>query len=238
MKRFYANVTLEPIDASEGSMLRLTLDGRSVKTPAKTEVLLTPGPYADVVKAEWEAQGDEIRPHTMPLTRLTNTVIDGVTPRRNDVASDVIAYGNSDLICYWADAPADLVARQEQHWRPVLNWATEYLKANFKTVTGVVAIEQDENAIIVLAVDINKLDNYALAALHEMTTITGSVLISLAVVRGALNAEAAWEAAHLDEAHQTALWGTDDEAAARLEGRKGAFMSAVRALTLLDAIGT
>ena len=234
MKRFYETVSLEPV--ADGDDVRLLLDGRSVKTPSGAEICVPVGGFAVALAVEWEAQAEAIDPSSMPLTRLANAVIDGVSQRRMDVAADIIAYGNSDLICYWADGPGGLVARQEEHWRPVLTWAQDHLRAEFITVTGVVPIVQDRNAIMELAIDVNKLSNYGLAALHEMTTLTGSVLIGLMVLRGALSAEAGWDAAHVDEAFQVDQWGDDEEATARMAGRKAAFLSAVRALELLGIL--
>ncbi len=232
MKRFYETVSLEPQD----DLVRLLLDGRSVKTPAKAEVKVPPGDFAEALAAEWGAQAEEIDPASMPLTRLANTVIDGVSTRRAEVAADVVGYGHSDLVCYWADAPAALVEAQERHWRPVLAWASTHLGANFKTTVGITAISQEPAAIAALAADIAALDDYALAALHEMTSLSGSVLISLAVLRGGLSAEAAWQAAHLDETYQAEQWGVDDEAKARLDGREASYLAAVRALGLLGTM--
>ncbi len=232
MKRFYKEVSLDPSDGG----VALHLDGRAVKSPAGNAVVVPVGRFADALAREWEAQGEEIDPTIMPLTRLSNSVIDGVATRRDEVASDIIAYGASDLVCYLAEHPEDLIARQEAHWRPVHDWAAHHLGASFKCGRDIAAVAQDDNALVELANDVNKLDDFGLAALHEMTSLTGSVLISLAVVRGGLEPNAAWDAAHVDEAFQAEKWGEDEEARARFDARHASFDNAVRALTLLGIL--
>jgi len=232
MKRFYKDVTLEQ---AEGGM-QLMLDGRAVKTPAKKVLVLPQGEFAKAVAQEWHGQGDEIVPATMPLTRLSNSVIDGVAARRDEVIASIAAYGQTDLICYWAETPPDLVALQAEHWQPVLNWAKEYLGHGFVTGRGVLSLTQDEAALAALADHVAQFENFALAAFFEMTSLTGSVLLALATVRGQLHPDAAWDAAHVDEAFQIKQWGEDDEAATRHAIRKAAFDDAVRAMGLLGVL--
>jgi len=232
MKRFYKDVTLEQ---AEGGM-KLLLDGRPVKSPAKDVLVLPEGDFAKAVAQEWRAQGDEIFPAAMPLTRLSNSVIDGVAARRDEVIASIAAYGQTDLICYWAESPPDLVTLQAEHWQPVLNWAEEYLGHGFVTGRGVLSLTQGEAALAALADQIAQFEDFALAALYEMTSLTGSVLLALATVRGQFHPDAAWRAAHVDEAFQIKQWGEDDEAAARHAIRKAAFGDAVRAIQLLGVL--
>jgi len=232
MKRFYKEVSLEP---GVGGT-RLLLDGRPVKTPGKKVLLLPSGPFAEAVADEWLAQGEEIDPRTMPLTRLANTVIEGVSTNAEEVRANLCAYGETDLICHWADAPEKLVTRQAAHWQPVLDWWARERFAHFKTVQGIVAIEQDEAARARLREEITAFDPFALAALHEMTSLTGSVLLAVATARGAIDPATAWDAAHVDETFQIEEWGEDEEAGARHETRRATFQDAVRALRLLGIL--
>jgi chaperone required for assembly of F1-ATPase len=231
VKRFYKEVTLEP---AEGGT-RLLLDGRPVKTPAKHVLEVPAGAFAEAVAEEWASQGEDIDPATMPLTRLANTVIDGVAARAEEVRASLCGYGETDLICHWAEAPQSLVERQAAAWQPVLDWFAAR-GAAFQPVQGIVAQGQDNSALDKLASEIAALDLFALAALHEMTSLTGSVLLALAAVRGGIEVDAVWEAAHIDERFQIEQWGEDAEARARYESRRAAYDDAVRALRLLGVI--
>ncbi len=229
MKRFYNQVTLDERDGKA----RVLIDGRPLKTPAKNDLVLPPGAFADAVAGEWKAQGDEIDPGSMPLTRLANSAIDGVSARAPEVRAHICAYGETDLICHWAEAPQELVKRQAEAWQPVLDWVEGHLGAAFLPVQGIVPEKQDAHALGTLADEIATFDDFALAALHEVTTLTGSVLLALAVTRGAIEPDAAWSAAHVDEAFQAEQWGEDEEAKRRQAARRAAYDDAVRALQLL-----
>lgn len=232
MKRFYKNVVLGD---SEGGV-ELLLDGRKVKTPAGHVLVLPKGAFAEAVAEEWRAQEDEVRPHTMPLTRLANTVIDGISERGSEVVAALAAYGQTDLICYEAEHPAALVERQQAVWHPVREKVSEILGAPIVATKGVTAIEQDAAVLRKLEQELGDLDGHVLAAVHEMTTLTGSIYLTLAVLKGLLHEDAAWEAAHVDESFQQEHWGEDEEAAARLEKRRLAFRTAAEALRLLGVI--
>jgi len=232
MKRFYKDVSLE---AGE-SGTRLLLDGRPVKTPGKKLLLLPGGAFAEAVADEWRAQEEEIDPRTMPLTRLANTVIEGVVTNAEEVRANLCAYGETDHLCHWAEAPEKLVARQAEQWQPVLDWWAQERYSRFKVVQGIVAVEQDEAALARLREEIAAFDPFALAALHEMTSLTGSVLLAVATARGAIDPATAWDAAHVDEAFQIEEWGEDEEARARHETRHAAFLDAIHALRLLGVL--
>lgn len=229
MKRFYKDVTVEPCEGGA----RLLLDGRTVRTPSKAELVLPTDAFAKAVAAEWKAQGDKVDPTTMPLTRYANSAIDGVSQKRAEVIASIVGYGGTDHICYWAEGPEALIARQEALWRPVLVWAEGYLEVPIVTAAGVLAVEQDPHLGHVLHTDVDALDDFALVALHELTTLLGSVLLGLAITRGGTDAETAWVAAHVDETFQAEQWGEDAEAAVRIAHRRAAFDDAVRALQLL-----
>jgi chaperone required for assembly of F1-ATPase len=213
-KRFYKDVAV----AAEVNGFVVTLDGRKLKTPAKGDPILPSQAAAEAIAAEWRAQGDAIDPRTMPLTRLVNSALDGVARDVENVIADIVRYAGSDLVCYRAAEPEGLVAVQSEAWDPVLAFAREYLGARFICVEGVTFAEQPPRAIAAVREAVVQSTGeraLAVAALHVMTTLTGSVLLALAVARRELTPEAAWEAAHLDEDFQMRVWGADVEALER-----------------------
>lgn len=215
-KRFYKEATFA---AAEGGFAIL-LDGRPVRTPAGAQLALPSEPAAALVAAEWAAQGDAIDPATMPVTRLVNSALDGVARDIAGVAADIVKYLGSDLVCYRAGEPATLVAAQAALWDPVLEFARRAFGARFALAEGVMFVDQPVAATAaagrVVEAHANACDGaLRLAALHSMTTLTGSALIALAHVCGHFDVRQAWDAAHVDEDHQMRLWGMDAEALAR-----------------------
>jgi len=228
-KRFYARAQAEERDG----VFVLALDGRPARTPGRNLLALPTRGLGDAVAAEWAAQGDEIDPTTMPLTRLANSAIDGVAPRRQAVVDDLVKYAGSDLTCYRADAPERLVAEQGRAWDPVLDWARDALGARFILAEGVMHVAQSDQALAAVRAAVEReASPFRLAALHVMTTLTGSVLIPLAHAAGALGVEEAWSAAHADERYQESVWGQDEEAMIRRERRLADFRAAARTLAL------
>jgi chaperone required for assembly of F1-ATPase len=215
------------------SAFRILLDGKPARTPAKAELALPTRALADAIAAEWEAQGDRIDAATMPLTRIANSAIDGAAARLAKVCSDIVAFAGNDLLCYRAEGPEPLVQRQSEQWDPVLAWSRDALGARFEVAKGLMPIAQPEQATAAVATVLDGLDAFRLAALHVMTTLMGSALLALAHARGALTAEAAWAAAHVDEDWQISQWGEDAEAAARRARRWAEMQAASRMLALL-----
>lgn len=227
-KRFYKDVTV----ADEGDRAAILLDGRPVRTPGKAQLAVPSARLAAAIADEWRGQGEEIDPRTMPLTKLANSAIDGVEGQEAAVIDDIVAHAGSDLLCYRASGPEGLLALQTQHWDPVLAWAADALGAPLTLAEGIVHVTQPETSLAALRGQIEGLNAYALAALHVMTTLTGSALLPLAVARGRLSPEAAWEAAHVDEDWQIGQWGEDAEARLRRQNRKRDFDAAARMLAL------
>ncbi len=210
-KRFYTDVGVE--EGPEG--FRVTLDGRAIKTPAGGSLTLPGRPLAEAVAAEWAAQKEKIRPHTMPLFRLCATALDRVCPDRQAVIDGVVSYAPTELVCYRATEPPELVERQEVVWQPLLDWAVEVFGVEFRVTRGIMPVEPAPGLEERLAGSVARLDNFALAGLATATATCGSMIIALALVCGRVGAEAAFEAAMLDELHQAAKWGEDEEAAER-----------------------
>ena len=170
----------------------------------------------------------------MPLTRLANSAIDGVRGREAEVQADIVKYAGSDLLCYRATEPEELVRRQAELWDPVLAWGREALGAHLQVAKGVMPVTQPEAAQQAVARALDGQDAFALAALHVMTTLMGSALLALAHARGRLTAEQAWAAAHVDEDWQIGTWGEDAEAVARRRRRWSEMQAASRMLRLLQ----
>lgn len=228
-KRFYKVAGLA--GSEEG--FRLILDGRSANTPARHPLTLPTRSLGEAIAAEWAAQAEFIDPSTMPLTRLANTAIDGVAPRRDAVIDDLSAYAGTDLVAYRAGDPERLVADQARAWNPVIDWAHETLGVRLILSEGVMHVTQPETSVNALRAAIAAVEGpFRLAALHTMTTLTGSLLIALATLHGRLTPMEAWAAAHVDEAYQASVWGSDAEAEARHALRKAEFEAAATLATL------
>lgn len=222
-KRFYKEAGLSE---GEGGF-RLTLDGRGANTPARNPLSVRSHALAEALAAEWQGQVETIEPSTMPVTRLVNTAIDGVAPRMREVADDLSAYAGTDLLAYRAGSPDRLVAAQAEAWDPILDWAREMLGARLILSEGVMHVAQPEGTVAALRGAIAAVeDPFRLAALHTLTTLTGSLLLGLAVLHGRLSPADAWAAAHVDETYQAAVWGADAEAEARLALRRAEFEAA------------
>lgn len=227
-RRFYKTVTVTGDNA-------IALDGKPIKTPMKAALRLPARALAEAVAAEWEAQGAEINPASMPLTRLANTAIDRVARERPKIEAEARAYANSDLVCYRAERPPDLVARQAAAWDPVADWARTALDAPFTVTAGVMHQPQSPAALTAFAAVVAALDDFELAAFHTVMTLTGSALIAMMLARRAIAPDEAWRIAHVDEDYQAELWGEDDEAMARRASRRAEFMAACRFLLLARA---
>lgn len=211
MKRFYREVAVRQ---AEGG-IAVRLDGRPIKTPAKATLVLPTAALAEAVADEWRAQTGDIDPLAMPFTRLANTAIDRIAPRRAAVIEELVAYGGSDLVCYRVEHPADLAARQAAAWQPLLVWVAARHGARLETQFGIMHRQQPRAALQAFAGAVEPFSDMQLAAVHSATSATGSLVVALALAARHIDAEAAFATGQLDEAFQAERWGEDDEAAAR-----------------------
>jgi len=225
--RFYQAATVG--QGPEG--FAVLLDGRPVRTPARRHLAAPARVLAEALAAEWDAQKDRVDPAVMPLTRLANSIIVGVAATPEPVAADVEKYLGSDLLFYRAEGPQRLVERQGHVWDPVLAWAREALGARFVLAQGVVHAAQPEGAITAARAAIPG-DPWRLGAVHVITTLTGSALLALALLRGHLTADEAWTAAHVDEDWNMEQWGRDEIALARRAARRAELDAAATVLAL------
>jgi chaperone required for assembly of F1-ATPase len=227
VKRFYKNVTVS--ETPEG--FRFLLDGKPVKTPARQALVLPTRPLAEALAEEWRAQGEDMNPLAMPLTRLVNTVVDGVRAHRDETAAAILRFGENDLLSYRAETSAELARRQSQ-WDAYLDWLERRHSARLAVTTGIGHVEQPPETLAALKQAIATQDDYALAALHVLSSITGSLVLGLAVVEGELAPPQAFALSRLDEAYQAEQWGRDREAEERAAGLAQEVELAARLVTL------
>jgi chaperone required for assembly of F1-ATPase len=226
--RFYKNAGV----AEVADDFAVTLDGRPVRTPARHTLAAPTHALGRALAAEWDAQTAVIDPAKMPLTRLANTIIDGVAAAAPDVAAEVDKYLGSDLVCYRAEAPDRLVARQSYSWDPILAFARDALGARFEVAYGVRFVTQSPDAIAAAQRAI-PIDPWRLGAVHAVMTLTGSALIALALARGAVTLDDAWAAAHVDEDWNMEQWGHDELALERRAARFAEMQAAATVIALL-----
>lgn len=222
-KRFYQNASVEFRDGA----YNLLLDGRTARTPGRAPLAVPDAAIADILAQEWRDQVETINPANMPMTRLVNSVIDGVARARAEVIAETARYAGSDLLCYRANAPERLMKRQAELWDPVLEWAYEKFSARFVLSEGVMFVAQPEGALVAIEQAITSQSSaYALGGMHVLTTLGGSVLLALAIAHKRLSVEEAWLAAHVDEDVQAEIWGADEEALQRRANRYKEFKAA------------
>ena len=226
MKRFYQDVTI-----ADGAIL---LDGRQVRTPARAALTLPCPTLAEVVAEEWRAQGESIDPGSMPLTGLANAAIDQVAPDPAAFADTLAAYAETDLLCYRAEAPPELIAQQAAAWDPLLAWARRRYDLDFVLAAGVVHVAQPKATVARLTAALRAHGAFALAGLSPLVTIGGSLVTALAVAEGSIGADAAFELTHLDETWQAEQWGEDALATAARAARRRDFVAAARFLSLIE----
>ena len=230
MKRFYADAAA--VAGANG--WTVTLDGKPVRTPGRAPLDLPTAALAGAIAAEWASQDGTVAPATMPLTGFAYAAIDRVAPDPAAFAAALAAFAATDLLCYRADAPADLVARQAAAWDPLLAWARARYDVGFFITSGIVHAAQPSATLTRITAAYAVLDPFRLAALHPVVTICGSAVIGLAVAERHATAAAAFAAGQLDELWQAERWGSDPLAAASLASRRAALDDAVRLLDLLE----
>jgi len=230
-ERFYKTVEIAPDDPCGW---RLTLDGKPAKSPRGRAIEIAHPRLADAIGQEWRGQAETVRPATMPMTRLMMSTLDHVVPRIRAVREEALRFGTTDLLCYRANEPERLVARQKEIWQPYLDWASEALNAPLRVSQGLAVVAQDEASLSALNAALTDLDAYRLLVGHGLTTRFGSLVLALSVVRGASEAGPAFEASRLDETFQAEIWGADAEAEARAEAIRQEVDDLARFLSLLD----
>lgn len=223
-KRFWKEAAAE---LCEGGFT-IRLDGRPVKTPAKALLVVPTLEMAQAIAAEWDAQQGAIKPETMPATRAANSAIDKVRPLFDTVVDEISGFGGSDLLCYRAEGPIELVARQAADWDPLLDWAAQSFDAPLVVTSGVIPVTQPAQSLKNLRREVAGQTAFHLAALHDLVAITGSLVLGLAIAKGRITADSAFQISRIDESWQAEQWGEDEEAAAAEAFRLSALQDAAR----------
>jgi chaperone required for assembly of F1-ATPase len=229
-KRFWDTAEVTPL----GDGFGITLDGRPVKTPAKAPLMVPTRSLALEIAQEWQDQDEVVQPLSMPFTRSANAAIDKVTHQREEVARLIAAYGESDLLCYRAPGPKELVQRQSDQWDPLLDWAYDRFDARLAVGEGVMHVRQDPGSTERLSKPVFDLTAFELTAFHDLVSLSGSLVIGLAVIEAHQKGDEIWQISRLDELWQEEQWGEDEEAAEQAEFKRTAFLHAERFYFLLQ----
>lgn len=230
MKRFYTDATVGRSDAGYAVLL----DGKPLLTPKRAALALPTKALAEAIAGEWRSQAEEFDPAAMYLTKYANSAIDLTAGHEEAVIDGILAYAN-DLLCYRAEGPADLVARQAAAWDPLLSWAAERFGVRLRVVTGITPVRQEEASLAAFRASLAGKDAFALTALHGAVPLCGSLVLGLALLEGRLAAEEAFAASQVDEAFQAEKWGRDALAEARAKALLAELMAATRAMRLAQA---
>ncbi|GLQ35126.1 ATPase [Amylibacter marinus] len=218
-KRFWEKAVVVPV----GDRFTVQLDGRDLRTPAKAPLLLPSQLVAQMVADEWMAQEEKVNPETMPATRMANSAIDKVSVNFDAVVSMLAEYGGSDLLCYRATHPAELIAKQENAWDPVLDWARARFQIQLQTTSGIMPVAQPENTQGIFRNALSEYDSFALSAVHDLIVLSGSLVLGLAVSSNQISTESGWALSRVDEDWQAEQWGEDEEAKQASEIKRVAF---------------
>jgi len=229
IKRFYTDVTIEAVDHALYAVL---LDGRSVKTPGKSDLRLKTLGLAEAVATEWRAQEDKIDPNTMPLSQIACTAIDRIAENREEIQGLIAKYAETDLLCYRAAAPSDLVEMQSVHWQPLLDWLSNDRGIGLNSTQEILPQAQDPVALAEVLSLVQGFDDHELSAVSVVTQATGSIVIALALAYGIIDGEKAVQASQVYETHQSQLWGLDHEAEVRLRSLTADILAAETYLSL------
>lgn len=223
-KRFWKAATATECEGG----FTVLLDARPVRTPAKAALVVPTMTMAEAIAIEWDSQEKELDPRIMPVTRGANAAIDKVATQRQEVIEILAEYGESDLLCYRAAGPRELVQKQLAAWDPVLAWAAADIGVHLDVGEGVMHIKQSPKALSALHSQVASFDAFSLAAAHDLISLSGSLVLALAVTKAAISAQDAWQISRIDEHWQISQWGEDEEAAAAEQIKRAAFLDAER----------
>jgi len=231
MKRFYKNAEI----AKQDGGYAVTLDGRDIKTPQRSPLVVPGRALALAIAAEWQEQGEEILPETMPMTALAHGALDQLTKERSRIVGRIAGFADSDMLYYRPDeGQPDLAAHQQAQWNPLLDWARNRYDISFVLIEGIMHRPQPENTISTLLKAVDSYDNFTLAAMLSLVGLSASLIVTLALVEGAYDAQTLWPLINLEELWQEKQWGQDDEAMALRAKREQEFLISDRFLKILS----
>ena len=230
-KRFYKEAFVKEV----GGEFAVVLDGKTVKTPARHKLVLPNRALAEMVAHEFNSQRQTIDPAKMPVTRLVNSILDGVVDNMDVVRHDILEFVGNDMLFYRADSPKELVERQHHHWDPILEWIRKDYGARFMLTEGVMFVKQPDDSISAIGEALEAIESpYVLAALHSITTLCGSALLALAVWKGKISLPEAWKLAHLDEDWTIEHWGEDAEAKEKRAYHRAEYEAAAATIAAIE----
>lgn len=232
-KRFYSEASYAP--SQDGSGFQVMLDAKPMRTPAGHPFVVPTSALGEAIASEWQAQGDDIKPATMPMTQIAGTAIDRVSENREDVIEGVLKYAETDLLCHRAEIPPELAARQMERWQPLIDWAADELAAPLNVTTGILPATQPEQAKAGFAKALRPLDDFTLTALASLVGVCGSLVLGVALLKGRLKGDEAYQLSQLDEFWQADNWGEDGEARARQESIKREISEAEQFFEMINA---
>lgn len=229
LKRFYGEVAVVPV---EGGFI-VQLDGKPLRTPEKNSLILPNADSGEALAREWRAAGEYLDPQSMPYTKLAFTAVDRVSPHREAVIEQISAYANSDVVCYRASGPSDLVKRQGEDWDPFVAWVESTFDVEIRTAEGISHIAQEHDTLCTLTSAYSDKSSFYLAALYSLVANSSSLILALAVAAGDKDPDEAFRSANCDELYQCEKWGRDAEAQVRLDERAAEFQAAAEFIKLL-----
>lgn len=215
-RRFYKAATVAEEEGGWG----VRLDGRAAKTPAGVQLVSPTQALAEVIAAEWDAPSEVIDFGRMPLTRMAFTAIDRTPLTRDAIVGEAVKFAESDLLCYFAEAPRELTERHARAWGSQLDWAEEALGLRLIRVAGIKHQPQPPESLARARALATELDDFRLTGLAFAAGLYGSTVLAFAVERDRLSGEAAFDLSRIDEAFQQERWGVDAEAADRTAGMR------------------
>ena len=216
-RRFYKTAAAAPLAGGFG----VKLDGRDLRAPKGTLLVLPTPALAEMVAQEWAAQGEHLEMATLHATRLANTALESAPSAREATADQVAQYAASDLVCYFAEGPAELVERQRRAWEPLLERVEAEAGLRFVRAAGIVHQAQPLQTLAAVRDLALGLDDFALTGLAFGTALFGSAVLAIALARGWISGPEAYDLSRLDEAWQEEQWGVDAEAAERAARLRG-----------------
>lgn len=229
LKRFWKDVVI----TREGARYGIALDGRAVKTPLKRPLLVPSEALAAEIADEWRRVEKKVDFHKMPFTRFAHAALDQAVDERPEIIAKIALYGETDLLCYRAESPQELADRQREAWDPILAWSADELAAPMVATTGIVHVPQPQSSLRNLEQSLQAYSGFSLTALYDWVTISGSLLLGLAVASGRLSAADGWVLSRIDESWQEEQWGVDEEAHKLAESKRKTFLLVERALGLI-----
>ena len=231
-KRFWKSALVE----EQGSGFAVLLDGRSIKTPARANLVVPTKKLAEAIAAEWQAQGDIIDPMSMPFTRTSNAALDKVADQLSEVLEHMAEYGKTDLLCYRANSPQELVERQAVAWDPLLAWAKDTFDAPLDVAQGVMYVAQPAQSLANLKAQLRHLSSFELSGIYDLVCLSGSLVAALAVAHKHKTASEVWDLCRVDDGWQQEQWGVDEEAQATESAKRSDFLHANAFIAILSCI--